>query len=875
MRSKRRRMFPPFRAAVAPGGILMALGVFTVVVPRVATIAAQSAQEGLAPQEKKRARPLVVGTGSKTFREGLIPSPIPPLPGKNAGMVDGVIVNAPFWMADPRSVHEGVFSDGLDLSDPPQLGHADATCPGPDPSCGWVNVNTGVAHASSPDFGIVLQQAIDDAKGRELPQLDGGFLTEGFDILKTLASYGDNVTQIDAPTTTKRFLGYTPEYSRWVQQTQNRLTLTYPDPLLMSNLRERGARLYCAARVAQNKQTSATKSMGKLTAFSFNLFGQNIDFLTVEPTLVLDGPLPYLGGPPRCPIDPTQDCSKGSPNDGAQAFMIPFLLGTQITPLSLLPPLPEIRVPVAIVTGESEVLTPTGTPFNETTYQTVTHGDAILSSEVTGSAGIEKLLATVGPVQIFGHFGLTFGVGQLFSDENVTYPPPPAIAPNPPGMAANPNDRLLGGMPPTWQATRCSSDGIGCDLTTPALGSWDGGKWIAPPLFTANTPATQVVSVEPENVSYTIPVSLDPSNPFLLRALEDDDRHVWNSTTFGLGTQIFGKFGKSFDFQGFAKIDAELTAGGSLTGAVSMRHTMRDAALHLDQSPLLNGSPVSALTIEPSVAANASLDALFVHLTLTADVDLGPFGDHNVTIFDHDLFHTPTITIPLPHKPWPEANRFRLGTGSPSGDPLKAPTVWSHFPAASGTPALFASFPAGSDVDSCLANPAQNQPAPPPCGPQPPATTTPPSAELCIYAGGPPPSQLGSVPLPPNVCTNVTGYVNKAMALSSPDERQCFIDKLNVLCQATSQEQNYLGTEVVAHVWDPTNQPEMAQIQNLTRECVKSSLESNPKQDPNAIASQLFGFGVCSPGATLYTPAQVASLTPSSGSGSPGPGSCQ
>src|SRR5260370_42658865 len=88
MRSKRRRMFSPLRAAVAaPGGILIAVCMFTVVVPRVATVAAQSAQEGLAPQEQKRARPLVVGTGSKTFREGLIPSPIPPLPGKNAGTV--------------------------------------------------------------------------------------------------------------------------------------------------------------------------------------------------------------------------------------------------------------------------------------------------------------------------------------------------------------------------------------------------------------------------------------------------------------------------------------------------------------------------------------------------------------------------------------------------------------------------------------------------------------------------------------------------------------------------------------------------------------------------------------------------------------------
>jgi hypothetical protein len=115
-------------------------------------------------------------------------------------------------MTDPRSVHEGVFSDGLDLLDPPQLGRADATCPGADPSGSWVSANTGVAHASSPDFGTVLQQAIDDAKGRELSKLDGGSLTEGFDILKTLAGYGDDVTQIGSPATNARFRGYTPEY---------------------------------------------------------------------------------------------------------------------------------------------------------------------------------------------------------------------------------------------------------------------------------------------------------------------------------------------------------------------------------------------------------------------------------------------------------------------------------------------------------------------------------------------------------------------------------------------------------------------------------------------------------------------------------------
>jgi hypothetical protein len=70
------------------------------------------------------------------------------------------------------------------------------------------------------------------------------------------------------------------------------------------------------------------------------------------------------------------------------------------------------------------------------------------------------------------------------------------------------------------------------------------------------------------------------------------------------------------------------------------------------------------------------------------------------------------------------------------------------------------------------------------------------------------------------------------------------------------------------------NQAEMSKIQDLTRECVKAGLESNPKQDPNTLAQQLFGFGVCSASATLFTPAQVANLSANSGSGSPGPGSC-
>src|SRR5215813_5529885 len=68
-----------------------------------------SAPPSLHPQQ-------VVSTGGKGFKESGIPLPIPSL------NVNGVTASAPATSGDPKSIHEGVFSNGLDLGQAPAPG---------------------------------------------------------------------------------------------------------------------------------------------------------------------------------------------------------------------------------------------------------------------------------------------------------------------------------------------------------------------------------------------------------------------------------------------------------------------------------------------------------------------------------------------------------------------------------------------------------------------------------------------------------------------------------------------------------------------------------------------------------------------------------
>jgi hypothetical protein len=469
----------------------------------------------------------------------------------------------------------------------------------------------------------------------------------------------------------------------------------------------------------------------------------------------------------------------------------------------------------------------------------------------------------VGPVKIFMDLGMGYGVGQLFSDEKIGTPDTSVSVVTPPTapqmVSPLPNDRLLDNVPSFGLTTRAGGVSL----------PFDDSAWAAPFAFTANTTANQTIATEPTNDPPFPPFKflLQPYNPFLIRALQDDDRQVWNSTTLGLLGGVHGELPAHFDVSVggvvSGSIDATVSAGGNVTVNAAMRHTLRDAAIFLPEDappPIGPGRPISAVTIEPSVSASAALD-LHVDLDLTAQIDVFGFSK-TVTIFNGHVLNTGPITLPnWASGPWPEASRFRLGTGSPDGDPLKAPVVPSHLP----NSVMFQSFPAGNDVDTCLANPAPNVPPPAPCSAQPPAMTTPPGAQMCAYAGGPP----NAPPLPPGVCVNVAGYINKIMPPpATAAQRKCAIDRFAFLCQPVSQEQNFEAFEVVARIFDVTNQAEMTAIQQITQECA----QAYPAQSPQLVAQQLFSFGVCDQTATLYTPGQAVSLA---GTPTVGPGSCQ
>jgi hypothetical protein len=80
---------------------------------------------------------------------------------------------------------------------------------------------------------------------------------------------------------------------------------------------------------------------GGRVGFGVSILGQQIDFMVIEPS---------VGAQPSSQVL--------APGDGAQAFTIPLLLGTRITPIrGLLPPLDEARVPVTFTTADTEVRT--------------------------------------------------------------------------------------------------------------------------------------------------------------------------------------------------------------------------------------------------------------------------------------------------------------------------------------------------------------------------------------------------------------------------------------------------------------------------------------------------------------------------------------
>ena len=711
--------------------------------------------------------------------------------------------------------HEGVFSNGVDLAEPV----IPATVPVGKIS--WKANSTSSPHASAPNFGTVLDEAVTDVENNRLLVLDADYVADHLALVPGVES------SVYLPPHT--FYEYPPQLGRWLdsewtspswseQQTQH----SYPPPSVMDDLRRRDAREYCVARTAMKLQGPSTTTMGSLVGFSFSLFGNPVDVGVVEPTVAIDRPMPFTAAGPGCPIVGGCDGSL----DATNAFAIPFLFGTRLTlwkGLGTGVSLPEIRYPVVKLTGGSE--TPTsaecgivngGFDFTKE-YTTVTQANAIASSAAEVSLSTTIPLFDVGGLLFVDlELGTSFDIGK------------PELVEGRPS-----NDRLL--VPPEqgWpEMTRTGDAGAfpGAPDTVYNDGNWALSANPGQSIGTSLTTFTVNASNAPPIAS-----SLHPHEPFMVRALEDSDERASFLAQATLAGSIHGLAG--FHWGPF---EMGLQASGTLSGYVGIRHSLADAAgaVTTEDATGKKIHPISSLTVTPSAFAGATLGFdVALHLKvpfsvgspISLDVPLLAAGPYTLASYDSG--------------PWSEEHRLRLGTGSqsddPENDPMNQPVVDSHFPNTSKEP--FPSFP--DPVDGCLEDDEPNLPPPSECPPTTPTVGSPASVQLCFYDT----YTIGAN----NPCNpqERAAYLAEQYPQATAAELQCLTDEFVYLCSDVSQQQLLDDQPVVAHVLDLADQGEGDALLTLAESCLGVWAGK-----PEEFAQTFFKFRICDDAGNLWTP---------------------
>ncbi len=614
------------------------------------------------------------------------------------------------------------------------------------------------------------------------------------------------------------FTGYNPVRGRWLKQqyvwpasgdTSHGMGLqSYPDPSDLDDVRLRGARLYCAAREAQVAQGSTVRTMGEQTALSLNVLGAQLDFLVVEPTVTLDGPQRFIA-----PAGVTT-----SPDDGAQAFQVPLLVGAKVTPIRGigLPSLGEIRAPAVLTTADAEVVTPserrwidqgygTGKYDYAKRHQTVSHLDAITTAARSRTLDGRVLIGTLfGVIQVYGTTTLTVSTGK---PEQV-------------------DERVL------------KSDGywIGAAPGTPRSGMlrWLGnfgfhdGAWTGPGScdhveIGSPCPSWFWQVLEAGTSAFPFQLPRNEGTGMTTRAWQDDDHAV------DLQTQLQAKLGLLATIEtpkiGPFNVSPEVT--GNIVGNLEIRHEVRD---HLDAeeqrgvAPLYlpTVTPTSAVTVRPRTVRTASIDPLKVqvHFTMTLP---WPIGDIS---WDPTFLNLPSITIDRYDSKgtndWTERSALRLGTGSALGQrvgttrlpAMQQPSVRSHLPGVDAPPVAMT-----QTVGACLADPKPNPTTPGPCAGEP-TVSREMTVQMCLTQ----PVQVS------NACANVPAAV-ASLGLSG-DRASCMARYLTYLCTGAHRQEGSSLNHVIA--MDATDLTQLGQVMDA---CIHANvaLETEPR-DPLSAA---------------------------------------
>jgi hypothetical protein len=753
--------------------------------------------------------------------------------------VTGFIPEAAINQTGALFAHEARFTWGFDLPKGPCFTTND------EPSWKKLSDPSFLPHTASSAFpgyvGGILKEAHAHQDEIDTTADPLGLFKDFFD-LAGIPSTGS---------TSKDFLGYTPLRARWLRSRwsgqKGKLLFkpekkyVYQDFSGFEDIRLRGARLYCAARRAQREQDPNTApSLGERVAYTFNILGQQIDFLVLRSTVMLNGPQRCTGGSADAPSCPGAG-DGAAPSDGAQAFEIPFQLGTRLIPIRglPLPDLDEVRVPMVLVTGDSEVKTlaekravwvgyighfdPLFVDMHSKEYQTVTHVDALLSAGTSDHVGPVRVpLFTLGVASVFLKLDLDYGVGAFQPLHDRVIDPKGALAAWPP--LRRPDTVPVFVNPAS--GVRYHDGPWRLDVRGPGFRGGPGGS---------GSPSTfwSVLPDVPADPFWTH--AFGPHvRPHDVRAVTDDDHAVSSRAHASLTGTIAGELGGSF-----GPFTAKLVVSGGVGVTVNQDHIVRDALMA--QDPLLPAEhmrPITALTVRTRGESTLDFTGLDAKIRFTLSLPIVDDID-----FDKKLFHVKGASVLLASDEPPDADdeqlMLRLGTGSRDGSPMTQPAVRSHLP----QEAEFAPDTFDVDVAACLADTTPNPPTPPPCK----ASVGPgqaPHANICLY--GPTgflAEEFGLAP-PPTVCGNVPGYV--AGLAVTPDQKACVGSYLGFLCAPISQWQSFEGSNVVGRLWD-FDEPMGHELYDIVSQCVTAFDGVSAQQ----VAESLISAAACTSEAAL------------------------
>lgn len=537
----------------------------------------------------------------------------------------------------------------------------------------WVTKTVGEDAYTAPTS---LKPRLNEARDRAQANANEAIVTVPKELSKVIELFDYYTPE----TGQLRLVGYTPERARWLsERTKGGKKETFTDPLGFAELRQRGARLYCAATAAYNHRSRKNRLMGKTMAAGVSIFGAPIGLTVIEPTISLRKPMRF-------------DSGKA---DGAQAFLLPFDAGVRMTPISFLFGLPELKIPVGFVTADSELSSRAQVKGNDyEQWTTMSHVDGFASaSQPYFKSSLPEF--TLFQMPYFAlRVKLTLDMGAAACSQAASYPECVAQGLREPGrLYASTKDP--DGSVHKWPGAR--SGGWTSEVSKVPF-SYHNGPW---DIDTATWRAS------PSGSGFSFETRLP--DPLAGRMLQNNDKSMEVHTSSGVTVGLVGAGGVSAKDLGLPDFfELSVTATGSLRAGVNMIHRFREQEeMVLGPEGIRYGEefahPIPNMVTSLSVTPASAKD-------FTIGFDIGFRLIIKLGIFETVIspsFPVAKKTFTSGLEEWPENRRLRMDTAISDGI-TPSFNVGSHWPRSDG----FATY---ENIEGCQAPQTTAEPAEPPC----------------------------------------------------------------------------------------------------------------------------------------------------------------